>query len=73
MTLKQWLDTHHLSAAWCAKQLGATPSALSLWLSGKRAPNLRYLQAIHRLTDGEVGLMDWQDEDERAEGANAEA
>ena len=67
MTLKDWLDSHNLTAAWAAKQLGTTPAALSLWLSGKRAPALRHLKAIHRLTDGEVGLMDWPDDDAEKE------
>tara|TARA_Y100001938_G_C8077848_1_gene427244 strand:- start:1129 stop:1389 length:261 start_codon:yes stop_codon:yes gene_type:complete len=44
--LKESLYKARLSQAKFAKKIGCTPSAVSLWLSGKRIPQLQLLEKI---------------------------
>ncbi len=64
MKFREWLTQHSLSAAWAAKQLGASQGAVSLWLNGKRTPTVTYINKIHLLTDGAVTSFDWEPEDD---------
>jgi hypothetical protein len=59
MTLDQWLTDHNHSNEWLAKQLGTSRANVSNWRRLTSLPSLRWAQDVYRITDGDVGLLDW--------------
>jgi transcriptional regulator with XRE-family HTH domain len=54
MTLREYLDARKLSQAAFAEKVGVSPTEVSLWLAGKRRPNLAHAFAVEDATEGEV-------------------
>ena len=66
MTLEQWIDTSGLrSQASVARALGTTRQTVQYWCSGRSRPTLYFALAIAALTDDEVPVLTWLDQQER--------
>lgn len=60
MKLKDYLVKNKLTARYIATRTGVTVSAARKWCQGTRIPRLPTIKKIHRITQGEVSVNDWQ-------------
>jgi transcriptional regulator with XRE-family HTH domain len=60
MKLSDWLKSKRMTQTELAERLGVSKSAVSKLVTGDRSPSLRLIKLIHEMTNGRVGLKDWQ-------------
>jgi len=61
MKLASYLNKTGITQAQFARLIGASPGAVNRWLAGNRKPSLGQLQAIRRVTRGDVMPEDFYD------------
>lgn len=59
MQLRDWIETNETTIHAVAVGLKRHESAVSRALSGRVGVSLKFVQDVHRMTDGEVSLFDW--------------
>lgn len=62
MKLKRYLDTKGIKIKHFAMILEVDPSHLSRWITGKVMPRVETIKKIEQLTEGNVTVIDWYDD-----------
>jgi len=59
MKLKEYLDKSGIKQNFLANKAGISPVTFSLYVLGKKVPNIETAWKIHKATNGAVTFQDW--------------
>ena len=61
VALEAWLDSTEQRQVDVVRALDVSKQLVSFWVTGRGVPGLKKAEALERLTDGAVKVMDWRE------------